>query len=146
MVTKTHKTESALHVGLVRDLMAWLRDSNGYRIDAADLEGYPEPKAVQNDGTVGDGQSKRADIDAFDESEQVYVRGEAKTGDGDLDTEHSKTQFQLFANRHNTENGKASLLYIIVPSSKIAALEAVLKELGLLDKANVKPVKSGAYS
>ena len=45
----------------------------------------------------------------------------------------------------NTDNGKASLLYVIVPSSDIDALKSVLQQLGLLDKPNVLPVKSGKY-
>lgn len=142
MVTKA---ESALHQGLVGDLLSWLRNNRGYRITAADLPGYPQPKVVINKGGVGDGENKMPDIDAFDDQAEVYVRGEAKTGDGDLRTEHTKTQFLLFSNRSNTEKGKASLLYIIVPASKIAELNAVLKELGLANKANVIPVKSGIY-
>ena len=141
----TSKTESQVHVRLVQDLMGWLRDTKGYRITAADLDGYPQPNTVENDGSVGDGQAKRPDIDAFDDSEKVYVRGEAKTGDGDLTTEHTKTQLRLFGNLYNPQNRKASLLYVIVPSGKIEELRAVLIELGLLSKPNVIPVKSGSY-
>lgn len=139
------KAESELHQGLVRDLLTWLRDSKGYTIKAADLPGWDEPPVVKNSDGVGDGEDKQPDIYAFDDIEEVYVRGEAKTGDGDLETLHSKTQFRLFSNRVNTENNKASLLYIIVPQSKIDDLKQVLDDLGLLDKDNVIPVKSGKY-
>lgn len=141
----TYKTESSVHVGLVQELMAWLRDSKGYRITGADLEGYPQPKEVENENGLGDGENKRPDIDAFDDREQVFVRGEAKTGDGDLTTRHTKTQFRLFANRHNTKNGKTSLLYVIVPSNKMAQLESVLADLGLLSNKKVIRVRSDWY-
>ncbi|MCH7699029.1 MAG: hypothetical protein IH865_08855 [Chloroflexi bacterium] len=143
MVTKA---ESALHEGLVRDLLSWFEQEKGYRITGADLKGYTQPQVVKNSDGVGDGENKMPDVDAFDDSTEVYVRGEAKTGDGDLNTEHSKTQFLLFANRHNKANGKSSLLYIIVPESKIDELKAVLREIGLLDRDNVVWVKSGKYA
>ena len=142
MVTKS---ESALHEGLVRDLLSWFQSEKGYRVTGADLPGYSQPKVVENKNGIGDGEDKRPDIDAFDDVEEVYVRGEAKTGDGDLNTKHSKTQFLLFANRHNSNNDKSSLLYIIVPRSKIDELNAVLTELGLGNEENVIPVGSGKY-
>lgn len=139
------KAETALHKGLVEELLAWFEDTKGYRITGADLEGYDQPREVENEKAIGDGEDKRPDIDAFDDIEEVYIRGEAKTGDGDLDTPHSKTQFRLFSNLVNKKNNKASLLYIIVPESKIDDLKEVLDDLGLLDKDNVIPVKSGKY-
>ena len=145
MVQRMHKVESALHKGLVEDLLSWFQSWKGYRITGVDLPGYDQPGEVANTSGVGDGENKRPDIDAFDDNEEVYVRGEAKTGDGDLETEHSKTQFRLFANLYNKKNGKPSLLYIIVPAGKIAHLEAALRGLNLLDKPNVIPVKSGKY-
>jgi len=145
MIQRTYKTESELHVGLVADLLQWLKSTKGYGIRGADLDGYDQPSEVVNKDGVGDGENKRPDINAFDEREQVYVRGEAKTGEGDLTSAHTKTQLRLFANLENRANGKASLLYVIVPSSKIDELKQVLSDLGLLDKPNVFAVKSGAY-
>ena len=145
MVTRMYKSESSLHIDLVKDLLHWFENTKGYRITGADLEGYPQPQDVENTNQVGDGENKRPDIDAFDRTEEVYVRGEAKTGEGDLD-EHAKTQFLLFANLQNSKNGKPSLLYVIVPSGKFGELEAFLDRLALLDKPNVIPVKSGNYN
>lgn len=146
MATKTHKSESALHIGLVKDLLGWFENEKGYRITGADLEGHTQPNDVENSNKIGDGENKRPDIDAFSDAEKVYVRGEAKTGDGDLETEHSKTQFLLFANRQNSNNNKPSLLYVIVPASKFGALEALLNHIGLEDKPNVIAVKSGEFN
>lgn len=141
----TRKPESVLHKGLVNELLKWLRDSKGYKIAAADLEGFSEPEVVNNKHRIGDGDDKQPDIDAFDNREKVYIRGEAKTGEGDLTTEHTKTQFLLFSDRFNRENSKPSLLYIIVPADQIVSLKAVLKQIGLSNKSNVIPVKSGGH-
>ena len=143
MMKTTTKAESPLHKALVKELLLWLRNAKGYTIKAADLEGYNQPKLVANNSNVGDGEAKRPDLDAFDGVEKVYIRGEAKTGNEDLGTPHTKTQFRLFANRTNHKNGKASLLFIIVPANKLPDLKAVLRDLGLLNKPNVITVKSG---
>lgn len=129
---------------LVFDLLSWFENSKDYRITGADIEGYSEPETVENTGKIGDGEDKIPDIDAKDDKENVFVRGEAKTGEGDLETLHTETQFKLFANRYNSQNDKESLLYIIVPSSKIDDLKTVLENLDLLNKANVIPIKSGS--
>lgn len=141
----TTKAETALHKGLVEELLTRFEDTKGYRITGVDLEGYYQTREVKNEKQIGDGEDKQPDIDAFNDIEEVYVRGEAKTGEGDLGTLHSRTQFRLFSNRINTENNKASLFYIIVPKSKFDDLKEVLDDLGLLDKDNVIPVKSGKY-
>lgn len=141
----TGKAESELHRGLVNNLLVWLKNSKGYRVTAADLNGYSEPKVVANKNQVGDSEDKQPDIDAFDDTEKVYVRGEAKTGNGDLTSEHSKTQFLLFSDKFNRENNKPSLFYVIVPANKMEELKEVLEELNLLNKDNVIPVKSGKY-
>jgi len=138
------KSESELHRNLVAELLHRLETSKGYTIKAADLDGYTQPDVVENNGNVGDGEDKQPDIDAYDDAEGVRVRGEAKTGDGDLETPHTETQFRLFSNLRNSAK-KSSLLYIIVPSSKFENLKVVLQKLELLEKPNVIPVKSGKF-
>lgn len=61
---------------------------------------------------------------------------EAKTGDGDLTTEHSAEQFKDFSSRK-------AIFDIIVPKDKVDELKRVLRELGVKDEqrgigANVK--------
>lgn len=143
-MNRSYRGQTPLHVGLVKDLKIWLEETKGYRIVGADLPDHQLPTVVENTTKIGDGENKRPDIQAHDDREDVFVRGEAKTGDGDLETQHTRTQFRLFANLQN--HGKPSLLYVIVPSSKIEALEKVLAEDGLLGKSNVIPVKSGMYT
>ena len=138
------KSESELHINLVTQLLHWLEASKGYTVKAADLDGYTQPEMVENGGNVGDGEDKQPDIDAYDDAAGVRVRGEAKTGDGDLEMPHTETQFRLFSNLHNSAK-KSSLLYIVVPSAKFEDLQVVLQELELLGKPNVIPVKSGKF-
>lgn len=136
----TQKSETQLHKDLVSALLVWLRDTKRYRITGADLEGYKMPVEVINSGGVGDGQSKIPDIAAKDDSTNIYVRGEAKTGDGDLDTLHTETQFRLFSGLVNPEN-KKSQLYVIVPKTAYGNLIRKLNELGLGQAPNVFPLQ-----
>jgi hypothetical protein len=146
MNSYSQKPESDLHKGLAAELLEWFKSSKGYALNDVDLEQYSsKPEIVENKNNVGDGENKQPDIDAYDSSNQVYIRGEAKTGDNDLVSEHSITQFHLFANMFNRNNNKPSLLYIIVPSDKIEKLKNTLSEIGLSDRNNVIPVKSGKY-
>jgi hypothetical protein len=147
MNSYSQKPESDLHNGLVVDLLEWFKNSKGFSINGVDLEQYSsKPGTVENKSNTGDGENKQPDIDAYDNSSQVYIRGEAKTGDDDLVSEHSITQFLLFAGMFNRNNNKPSLLYIIVPSSKIEKLRNTLAEIGLSEKNNVIPVKSGKFT
>lgn len=139
------QVESALHKNLVVELMRWLKTSKAYTIKAADLEGYEQPSVVKNSAGIGDGEDKRPDIDAYDNVEDVRIRGEAKVGDGDLETLHTETQLRLFSNLYSGVNKKMSLLYIIVPAAKFEDLMAVLRKFGLLEKPNVIPVRSGKF-
>lgn len=140
-----NKVESQLHKNLVAELAGWLANSKGYTIEAVDLEGYPQPNLVGNGSHLGDGGDKRPDIYAFDGVEEVHVRGEAKTGDGDLESPHTETQFRLFTDLYNPGNDKMSMLYTIVPPTEVAALNQRLRELELFDKPHVVSVKSGKF-
>lgn len=140
-----NKSESQLHINLVKEMVEWFKDTKGYTIKAADLEEYDKPEVVENTNKIGDREDKMPDVDAFDNVQKVYVRGEAKVGNGDLESLHTKTQIMLFSDRHNKENGKASLLYVIVPKAQRGNLDKLLLELGLKGRANVIAVSSGRY-
>jgi len=71
---------------------------------------------VQNDNRIGDGENKRPDVDAKDRGNGRFIRGEAKIGNGDFESEHSKTQYKLFSDREN--NGVDSWLILGVPSGR----------------------------
>jgi len=104
--------ESEKHNSLVREL-ASLFGKNGLNVRAIDSVTTKSPKVVVNSGGVGDGENKIPDIEAYDERNKRIVRGEAKIGNGDIESEHSITQYKLFSSRNS--NGVPSLLHIIVP-------------------------------
>jgi hypothetical protein len=109
----------------------------GYTVQRADKDGWEKPLIVNNTKGIGDKDNKQPDIDAYDENTGVIIIGEAKTGDGDLETLHTETQFRLFSNLQNSKNKKACILCIAVPKSKSQDLDYVLTKLGLKGSSNV---------
>lgn len=73
---------------------------------------------VKNPGNIGDGENKRPDVEGSYNG-RIFKRGEAKLEE-DLATEHSITQYKLFARRSD--------LVIGVPKGVREKLEEVLKE------------------
>ncbi len=66
--------------------------------------------------------------------------GEARTA-GDIDNEHTKEQIKIGANGIANRGGwKDQLIpfYIAIPSGSDEELQKVLKELGYLNKPNIK--------
>lgn len=116
--------ESEKHNSLVREL-ASIFGRNGLVVRAIDGVTVKRPQIVKNSG-IGDRQDKIPDIEAYDERHKRIIRGEAKTGDGDINSEHSITQFMLLASRNL--NGVSSWLYIIVPSRERYLLERTVSE------------------
>ncbi len=112
-----------------------------------DLEDWVDkPNVVENENGVGDGENKQPDIAAFDENEEVYIRGEAKVGDGDIESEHSVTQYLLFSNRYNSKNKKSSLLFIIVPRNRKKELNNVIvNNVPEKNWKNIKLISSELY-
>lgn len=143
----TYKGESKKHQDLVQELVDRLELKYEYRIDAADLEEWEEkPKVVENEDKIGDEEDKQPDIDAFDEDEERFIRGEAKTGDNDIGTQHSITQYHLFSSRVNSKNNKSSFLYIIVPAEKKDDLnDAIVKNVPRENWKNIKMIRSKIY-
>lgn len=113
------------HQDLINELLDLMKEE-GFTIVAADgVQGIPRPKKLHNDG-YGDQEDKAPDIYAFDEKRKVNVIGEAKTGDGDFETEHSLTQYNVFLDQLDKKTGKRTLVYVIVPASKIAEFNTLL--------------------
>lgn len=136
------KTESQKHRNLTDELIAKMK-SIGLTIEYIDREGYKKPPVVENDSNVGDGKDKIPDIQAAKPDGSV-VRGEAKCGEGDIETMHSITQYLLFSNR--AKGNLPSHLLLIVPQSKQAFAEAILdKYLKEWQRARVIVVGSDKY-
>lgn len=114
-----------LHAALVAELLAIFRE-RGLRILGADgIEGYPRPQRLRNDG-YGDQEPKAPDVYAYDEKEKRYVIGEAKTGDGDFETEHALTQYNVFLDQFDAATGHQARLFIIVPADKVAEFNTMI--------------------
>jgi hypothetical protein len=70
----------------------------------------------------------------------LYAFGEAKSGDGDIDTEHTRTQLHEFSSRKMSATGAQCPLYLAVPERSLGTLEDLLRELGLLHMPHIKLV------
>ncbi len=92
---------------------------------AVDCAGYVPPPELLNDG-YGDQEDKTPDVYAYDPAKKVYVIGEAKTGEGDFETEHALTQYNVFLDQTNRVSGRPTYAYFIVPASRIAEFQSLI--------------------
>jgi len=117
--------DQAKHQELIGELVE-LFLHEGFLVSGADgVEGYAPPPELSNDG-YGDQEDKAPDVYAYDQTRKVYIIGEAKTGRGDLETEHALTQYNVFLDQVNRLSGKPFYCYMIVPSSRVAEVQALL--------------------
>jgi hypothetical protein len=113
------------HGELVKEL-AELFIARGFRIVGADgLAGYPGALRLHNDG-YGDQEDKAPDILAFDDKRHCSIIGEAKTGDGDFETEHALTQYNVFLDQFDKSSTLQADVYIIVPVSKVPEFTSLI--------------------
>ena len=113
------------HQNLVKELVE-LFLHEGFLVSGADgVSGYTPPPELPNDG-YGDQEEKAPDVYAYDTARKVYIIGEAKTGDGDFETEHALTQYNVFLDQVTRSSGKPTYCYLIVPSSRLAEFQAFL--------------------
>lgn len=94
-------------------------------IGAVGTERFPPPTPLRNDG-YGDQQHKLPDVFAYDESNKQFVIGVVKTGDDDLESPHSLTQYDVFFDHKNPENGKPSRVCFILPQDRIAQFTGII--------------------
>lgn len=128
------KSESEQHRRIKLSLANGFKNK-GWNVRHIDGEN-DQTELVENDDKIGDGENKRPDIDAKDNSQNRIIRGEAKVNNGDFESEHSITQFKLFSNRNL--NGVKSWLIIGIPSGTKHLLEVVLKrELSEESRGNI---------
>ena len=114
-----------LHRTLIAELLKIFVDRK-YKILGVDgVSGYPPPRPLHNDG-YGDQESKSPDIYAFDVETERFVIGEAKTGEGDFETEHSLTQYNVYLDQFDKKTGKQALVYIIVPAAALPEFNTLL--------------------
>ncbi len=125
MATKRTDADQRTHALLVEELVGLLTQE-GFAVSAADgVQGYAPPFELSNDG-YGDQEDKAPDVYAYDGAKKCYIIGEAKTGVGDLETNHALTQWNVFLDQSNARSGAPSLLYVILPSSKVPLFQALI--------------------
>ncbi len=121
----SERRDSDKHLDLVAELLEVLLAEGFTIIEAEGKWGYPVTLPLHNDG-YGDQEDKRPDIYAYDGKKKRYVIGEAKTGDGDLETEHALTQYNVFLDQVDRQTGNRAALYVIVPAAKVPEFSALI--------------------
>ncbi|MBI3787489.1 MAG: hypothetical protein HY276_04445, partial [Ignavibacteriales bacterium] len=110
---------------LIEELLDVFRKQHFKIIGADGVKGVARVKKLHNDG-YGDQENKSPDIYAYDEQQKRFVIGEAKTGDGDFETDHSLTEYNVFLDQFDKATGVQALLFVIVPSSKVPEFNTLI--------------------
>lgn len=125
-------TKTVTHDGIVVGLVGYCK-GKGWVVDTAALPGYTEPPKIGRHEPDMTGRNQGG----------VVIIGEAKTGEGDLGTAHSREQYQDFSSREMVKTKTPCPFYVCVPKEHKAELERVLAEEGVLNKPNVEVLVYG---
>jgi hypothetical protein len=113
------------HHILVEELVLIFKE-RGFRILGANsVAGFGPVRPLPNDG-YGDQEAKAPDVFAFDPKNRCYVIGEAKTGEGDLETDHALTQYNVYLDQVDAREGTRATLYIILPAAKVPEFNSLI--------------------
>lgn len=119
------EADAQKHAALVEELVKLL-ERGGFTVSGADgVAGYASPIELPNDG-YGDQEDKAPDVYAYDPKEKRYIIGEAKTGIGDLETDHALTQWNVFLDQFHSRTGKPAVLYVILPALKVPVFQGLI--------------------
>lgn len=110
---------------LTEELLEYFRSEHFTILGAKNVEGFRQPMSLQNDG-FGDQQKKQPDVLAFDEINQRFVIGAIKTDDDDLESPHSLTQYDVFFDHRNPNNGRSSHVCFLLPPDLIPEFTAII--------------------
>jgi hypothetical protein len=98
----------------------------GYTIVAAkELDNHKRPPAFRNDG-YGDQKNKTPDIVGIHQGKKIYMIGIVRTGENDLESENSLTEYNVFLDQKDKTTSTPFLLCIIVPSSKMNEMTTLI--------------------
>jgi hypothetical protein len=106
------------HQELVEELLTIFIRQGFHILAAVGIPGLPSPQPLTNDG-YGDQEKKAPDIYAFDDKRKSYIIGEAKTGNADLDTIHAMTEYNVYLDQFDPQQGHHAIVYVILPADKI---------------------------
>lgn len=119
------RNDSEYHQRLVEELVEIFRE-RGFRIlGAENIEGCSPPPSLPNDG-FGDQEEKTPDVFAFDPKNRCFIIGEAKTGEGDLESDHALTQYNVFLDQFDSRHRTRATLYIILPATKVPEFNSLI--------------------
>lgn len=119
------RNDADFHQRLVEELVEILKEK-GFRILGADnVAGCPPSRPLPNDG-YGDQEAKSPDVIAFDQKNRCFIIGEAKTGEGDLETDHALTQYNVFLDQFDARQGTRATFYMILPASKVPEFNSLI--------------------
>jgi hypothetical protein len=100
---------------LKNELLAYFNKERFRIFGVKESNEYPAPSFLDNDG-YGDQQDKQPDILAFDDVNECFVVGLIKLTKKSLEAEDSQTEYNVFLDQKEIQNGQPYRLYIIVPS------------------------------
>lgn len=112
------RKDSEKHLDLIAELVEVFKKRGFEILGVAGGMGFAEPLDLPNDG-YGDQEDKEPDVYAYDQQRRCYIIGEAKTGNGDFETDHALTQYNVYLDQVHKRSGLRSFLYVIVPASKV---------------------------
>ena len=119
------RADGQKHLTLIRELHEVFQQRGFEIVGAEGIEGLGLPRPLPNDG-YGDQESKAPDLCALDKITGCSIIGEAKTGDGDFETDHALTQYNVFLDQFDAQTGAPAVLFVIVPSSKVPEFNALI--------------------
>ena len=117
---------TTLHDELVRSLLVTYQGM-GLTILEAAIPGWAQPSK----------QGRHAPDLLACASDGLYRIGEAKVGNGGIGSRHSREQYQDFANRVMSRDGRQVPFDLVVPKRHLDEARRVLSSLGLLSLSNV---------
>ena len=110
---------------LVKELVDYFLSEKYTIVSAMDQEGYPPPSPLRNDG-YGDQEEKCPEVFAYDKTEKRYAIGVVKQSNDDLESAHSLTQYDVYFDHRNPENGKSSRVCFLLPPEIIPQFTGVI--------------------
>lgn len=119
------RSDAEYHQTLVEELVEIFRVRGFRLLGAESVPGVPFPLPLPNDG-YGDQEEKTPDVIAYDEKNRCVVIGEAKTGEGDLETDHALTQYNVYLDQFDSRRGTRATLYVILPEGKVPEFNSLI--------------------
>ena len=110
---------------LIKELVEYFLLEKYTVVSAMNHEGYPQPSPLRNDG-YGDQEEKYPEVLAYDKTEKRFAIGVIKQSGDDLESAHSLTQYDVYFDHRNPENGKSSRVCFLLSPEIIPQFTGVI--------------------